>query len=707
MGMFTDLKVIHKLLISSGAMIIFLLISNLSGYLGVNTLTTSLFVVGEEEAPVVDAANEMKISLMIGRNAMEEFKGATAIIFNQDQQEIESAKATFKQSVEDFDIQANAILEGGMLDNRVRVLPTDNSELANLVREADRLHNEEFQVAAESLIRAGENLVTVSSDADNAMTAMELAVEEVFKASKLLEQKIKSISDIEFGETSFQLSMLANAKDLVIEIQATQLALEEVAQSDSLDELQQPINEYRKSIEQFDDFISHSTGLAERYKGVKEIREVLDSIKAVDAHHATLQLSAEKMIKAQTSLLKASILSQEAMAELDSIGEKTSILLGEVEALATNEMKGAMNSAASASELALSTIIIVSLFSIISGVVLGITIARSITRPLGGEPKEMMAFARSIADGDLRLAFDEKAPSDSVYGAMRDMSNKLKVMVTEVVQSSASLAAVAEESSVATQETRHNIQQQQLETDQVAAAINEMSATVHEVACNTAEAAQLTELAQRQALSGSETVNHASEAINSLVDRVNGAGEVIASLREESQEIGKVLEVIQGIAEQTNLLALNAAIEAARAGDQGRGFSVVADEVRTLAQRTQESAADIGTMIVSIQNSAQSAMNVMSESQEQAEITVGHTAKTGDAFNEIKDSVEKISQMALQIATASEQQSQVSEEVNRNITQISELAVQNSTGSEQISSASNEVAASAEQLSSIAHQFKI
>lgn len=337
---------------------------------------------------------------------------------------------------------------------------------------------------------------------------------------------------------------------------------------------------------------------------------------------------------------------------------------------------------------------------------LGIYISNSITRPLGAEPSHMVAIAQSVAEKDLTQQFDHSVASDTVYGAMREMSSNLGEIMRQISDSSQRLASAAEESSAASAQTLQTVEQQKSGTDQVATAITEMSATVQEIANNTADTAKYSDDAQSLVKLGIEKMEQTRQTVTNLVAQVEQTGGAIDALHTESQEIGSVLEVIQVIAEQTNLLALNAAIEAARAGEHGRGFAVVADEVRSLAQKTQGSARDIHKMVESIQSGAKRAIESMLENQHQVEATSAFTEETTQALDEIRGSVNKIGDMASQIATATEQQSLVTVEVDNNIATITGLAEQNHSGAQEISGSSSEVAAAAEELSSIVSQFR-
>jgi len=280
-------------------------------------------------------------------------------------------------------------------------------------------------------------------------------------------------------------------------------------------------------------------------------------------------------------------------------------------------------------------------------------------------------------------------------------------LVKEMLGSSVQLAAAAEELSAITEQANNGVMRQQGEIEQVATAMNEMSATVSEVSKNAANAASAATDADDRAKDGSDVVNTTVETINNLATEVERTSEVIENLKGDSLSIGAVLDVIRDIAEQTNLLALNAAIEAARAGEQGRGFAVVADEVRTLASRTQQSTREINDMIEKLQNGANQAVSVMEAGRTKAVESVDQAAKAGEALQAITGVVDNIKSMNMQIASAAEEQSATAEEINRNIVNISEVAQETAAGSQQTASASDELARLASDLQGHVVKFKI
>jgi methyl-accepting chemotaxis protein len=280
-------------------------------------------------------------------------------------------------------------------------------------------------------------------------------------------------------------------------------------------------------------------------------------------------------------------------------------------------------------------------------------------------------------------------------------------MVKQVSASTQQLAAAADEMSSISQDTLQGINRQQSETEQAATAMNEMTSTVQEVARSASDASNAATEADKEASNGNSVVTLVVNDIRELANEVNTSATAINELNEDTENIGSVLVVIRGIAEQTNLLALNAAIEAARAGEQGRGFAVVADEVRTLASKTQESTQEIQQMIERLQAGAKSAVAAMEEGVGKATSTVTRAEEAGEVLNNITKAVAQIADMNTQIATAAEEQSSVAEEINRNVVTINEIAIETANGAQQNSASSDELSRLSAELQQLVGTFKI
>jgi methyl-accepting chemotaxis protein len=283
---------------------------------------------------------------------------------------------------------------------------------------------------------------------------------------------------------------------------------------------------------------------------------------------------------------------------------------------------------------------------------------------------------------------------------LRYLIGKISDVTDSLVQSTGQLTDIADQGN-------RRIANQRQETDQVATAANEMAATIQEVARSAANAAKVAGDATTQTREGGDTVEETINAIRGLAGDIEHAGKVITNLRGETDNIGSVLDVIRGIAEQTNLLALNAAIEAARAGEQGRGFAVVADEVRTLASKTQQSTQDIQVMIEHLQQGAAEAVSVMEHSRDSSNQTVERAGSAHLALAEITRAVSEIDNMNAQIASAADEQSTVSEMISQSVSRIAYLAEESLDASDQTARAATNISGIGQELGDLVKRFEL
>ncbi|MGL5995978.1 MAG: methyl-accepting chemotaxis protein [Pseudomonas proteolytica] len=385
----------------------------------------------------------------------------------------------------------------------------------------------------------------------------------------------------------------------------------------------------------------------------------------------------------------------------DRMGEQLNQLI----AINAADAKQAGEDAGRSYSDAISGIIVVSVVAALMTVLLAWLLTRSIVTPL----RKAVAAAETISSGDLSKAIEDDGQDEParLIGALATMQNNLRQTIQHIAGSATQLASAAEELSAVTEEASKGLQQQNNEIDQAATAVNEMTAAVEEVARNAVSTSEASTQSNQAAREGRDRVVETVGAIQTMTQDVQNTSVLIEGLATQGRDIGKVLDVIRAIAEQTNLLALNAAIEAARAGEAGRGFAVVADEVRALAHRTQQSTQEIEKMVAGIQNGTGEAVQSMQQSNQRTQSTLEMARAAGVALEQITQSISLINERNLVIASASEEQAQVSREVDRNLVNIRDLATQSAAGANQTSAASHELSRLAVDLNGMVARFVI
>ncbi|WP_354675751.1 methyl-accepting chemotaxis protein [Pseudomonas syringae USA007] len=336
---------------------------------------------------------------------------------------------------------------------------------------------------------------------------------------------------------------------------------------------------------------------------------------------------------------------------------------------------------------------------------LALWLTRSIVSPL----QRAVTAAEQVAAGDLThsIEVDGEDEVTRLLRALALMQGNLRDAMRHIGSSATQLASAATELNSVTEDSYRGLNQQNAEIDQAATAINEMTSAVEEVARNAVSTSDASSQSSNSAQAGQTRVIETVQSIEILTDNVQATSTLVQNLANQSQDIGKVLDVIRSIAEQTNLLALNAAIEAARAGESGRGFAVVADEVRALAHRTQQSTLEIDSMVNAMRSGSAQALESMNTSRERASSTLSLAKGAGESLSEITSSINQISERNLVIASAAEEQAQVSREVDRNIVNIRDLSMQSTQGANQISASSHELSRLAADLNQVVLRFKV
>ena len=449
-----------------------------------------------------------------------------------------------------------------------------------------------------------------------------------------------------------------------------------------------------------------------------------DKVKTAQAKYATLPAGAEEAalykafgvtldnyLKAQAEMVALSkqgkvdemraLINSRIKDGTDQMGEQLNKLI----AINAADAKQADEDAGQSYEGAITGVVAVSVVAALLTVLLAWLLTRSIVTPL----RKAVEVAETIAAGNLSKTIEDDGKDEParLLSALSTMQASLRQTIQHIAGSATQLASAAEELSAVTEEASRGLQQQNNEIDQAATAVNEMTAAVEEVARNAASTSEASGQSNQAAREGRDRVMETVGAIQTMTQDVQNTSAMIEGLAAQGRDIGKVLDVIRAIAEQTNLLALNAAIEAARDGEAGRGFAVVADEVRALAHRTAQSTQEIEKMVAGIQNGTGEAVQSMQQSNQRSQTTLEMARAAGASLEQITASISLINERNLVIASASEEQAQVSREVDRNLVNIRDLATQSAAGANQTSAASHELSRLAVDLNGMVARFVV
>ncbi|WP_282384913.1 MULTISPECIES: methyl-accepting chemotaxis protein [unclassified Pseudomonas] len=473
-------------------------------------------------------------------------------------------------------------------------------------------------------------------------------------------RELRTVADLRNGMTTFRL-MLRRYIAVPNDVNKKQLM-------ETIDSFLSDISKARTSLP-----TALSSQLEEAHAGMRRYREVLVEVAGLFEQKQNMREQVDQESKAMDKIMSGLMDTQQRLAHEDQ--HSAFIQMAVLTALA-----------------------------LVIGLLASVVISRQITAPLA----LTVDLARRIAKGDLTVQARSARKDElgDLQNAMQEMAQNLNTLVQGIGNGVTQISTSAEKLSAMSEQTSAGVRQQKSEVDQVATAMHEMASTVQEVARNTTDASAAATLADQQARHGSTVVKQATVQISELAIAIEELGGAMNVLTQDSEQIGKVIDVIKAVAEQTNLLALNAAIEAARAGEQGRGFAVVADEVRSLAQRTQDSTKEIEALIVTLQQGTQAAATLMTSSRERTLDTVVLAQKAELAITEINQSIGTIQEMSLQISAAAEQQSAVADEINRSIVSVRDVADQSAVASEESAAATIELASLGQDLQRMTAHFR-
>jgi methyl-accepting chemotaxis protein len=459
--------------------------------------------------------------------------------------------------------------------------------------------------------------------------------------------------------------------------------------------------ELEQAAQQCKDAVSH----AHNDEELDEFSHVLKELKSIKRMHDTFEQHSHRLFEVikQSRLDEISVLATEVEDESDQLTKVLEDLLHNI----SEFTEQAAITANIHERDAMKMLSIIMVISVLVGGLATFIIGRIIWAQLGLEPKDMQIFSQRIADGDLSVKSSNSGKELGVFASLIRMEDSLKQLVRSIKEGSQEVAEASDNLTTIAENTNQSLNSQHQNTEQVATAVTEMTASAEEVVRNTASAAEAAEQAKNQLNEGGLLVESTVNGIKGLSQQLNETMVDIAKLEQGAMDITGILDVIKGVADQTNLLALNAAIEAARAGEQGRGFAVVADEVRSLAKSTQESTSEIETMIISLQSSASSSINSMRLGSDQAETLLSQSTQVTASLSQIQQTVSDISDMNAQIASAAQEQKSVSLHINQNIVEISTMSKETSQDSENLIVTSAALAELANNLLGSVERFKV
>ncbi len=665
-----NFTVIQRVAGGFGLLIILLIILSITSFNALTNINGHLSTVTDKATPLVVASGNMTASLLSAANKVAAYHAS------RNENKLNTLSNEFQQFYQDYRKKIS----------QIKTLADSNQTVLNAIKQEEDVFSD-YPEQVDHLFTTHKESVVLDTTIQTALGNFEDMADELNGALGDIADN-SDIADNNNGSVKDLANALVNLLDETTVIVTDSLVL------DSGATITTTMNEQRDL----------SNSISAKYQKLKALSPA--AVADIDANMTTYidSLGSKGLLAKHHQRLTNNLLSQETLNKLELILQKNIQELGKISQLANQMAQEVEKNANSSVNFNLSMIVILALSAITIAGAVGFWVAQSIRKPLG---KIAHVFAK-VSDGDMTQTINLKSKDE--FGQLGDWLNSLIVtlrsMLQDISSHSEQLSAASEETSAITEQTRNGVEQQKDQINQIATAMSQMTATVDEVSRN-AEAS-MTEVnhANQQSIDGYQVVQDTRKIVQHLSEEIDQAATVINQLDEYSSNIGAILDVIRGIAEQTNLLALNAAIEAARAGDHGRGFSVVADEVRSLASKTQESTSHIQQMIEDLQQGTRQAVDVMKSSRTKANECVQQSDTASKSLEAIKNAVNTISEMSLHISQSAKEQNTVTQEMHRNIESISEISEQTALGASQTADASHEQSNLANQLQHLVSRFK-
>lgn len=647
-----------------------LLIISLSSLFNINSIGSSVDKLNDEAVPALNQVSAIKVDILeLGNVQLETF-------YDESLEQVEAHKKEFNESnkllfssLEEL----KKLIKGNGQSDEINELEKDSRQYINLIDRLFSQHSEYLELQNVTASQLDEIAFNIDDAAIMLLDTMDASNNEVIS---------REANNIE--------SSLSSLITLMYDLnKANKLDSAEIIRS----EIDINIDSIRPRLQVLDDEPTGAAGTMVD-DAIATVRDALDSLQGAGSYPDNVIRRQKLRVDSEDSLNKSEVQLNKLMGEADRLQTA-------VRGIADGTRVSVTDSISTSSWLNS----IITIISIALAVFISWYTVRSISRPLS----RVNYMLNIMADGNLteRVEYSSQDEFGELASNTNKLTGNLRKLIEGIANRATQLATAAEQSSNVSDETTNAIDEQRRQIEQVATATQEMNSTASEMADGADQALREIQHSDDEAKRVRQISDKNRATIEGLANEIKGASEVIDQLSENSKNIGGILDVIRGIADQTNLLALNAAIEAARAGEQGRGFAVVADEVRTLASRTQESTEEIQDMIENLQNDSQRAVTVMNKGREQAELSVQQSDEAAQALQSITESVHQASDSSNHIANAAKEQSSTAQDISERLESIVSIAEQTASGSKQTAQASNEVAKLADELQDSIKSFRV